>query len=317
MPNRSRVSVVVALGLAAVLLAWVAAQVPGTAPGTAAPVVGSSDASAVASSSSDDGGAATGDAHEPVAHEPPDPIADPPAVRDVAANTARVAPGGEIVAAPEREDYECLTPRIEIPREPGCDTGAAYPACRWQVPGARGAGDFFRIWRNTTPEHRWGQPGLTSLVLGAAREYAARWPGEIMTIGDLDAAGVRHQTHDAGHDVDLYLEHAMIDTNIGGGHQIPTYAGVPARIVRLLRAQVMDLARILATCAHGRVRIYYNDPELIPPFLAWFAEHGMVSDVGPAMLEHNRLHRFHFHVTIADGMDPLPLERPAPDTGPE
>jgi hypothetical protein len=26
------------------------------------------------------------------------------------------------------------------------------------------------------------------------------------------------------------------------------------------------------------------------------------------MVAHNRLHRFHFHMTIADGMEPLPVE---------
>jgi hypothetical protein len=108
--------------------------------------------------------------------------------------------------------------------------------------------------------------------------------------------------------VDLYLENALMETNIGGGNYIDTYAGRPSRVVRMLRARVLDLAENLATCANGQLRIYYNDPEIITPFLAWFEDRGLDSGVGPAMVSHNRLHRFHFHVTIADGMAPLPAE---------
>lgn len=214
---------------------------------------------------------------------------------------------GAFVAPPPRQDYACLMPEVLIPEEPGCAAGEPYPACRWQLPEEDAASDLYRIWRNTVPEHRWAQPGLVSLVMAVARDHAHRWPGEILTIGDLDAPGPRHQTHDLGHDVDLYLENALMETNIGGGNYIDTYAGRPSPVVRMLRARVLDLAQNLATCSLGRLRIYYNDPEIIAPFLQWFGERGLVSDVGPAMVEHNRLHRFHFHMTVGDGLRPLPI----------
>lgn len=226
---------------------------------------------------------------------------------------ARVAPDGAILAAPEGTEYRCLQPPLAIVRDPACERGEPYPACRWQLPDTAGSAGLYRVWRNTTPEHRWARPALVSLVTAAAREYARRWPGEVMTIGDLDAPGPRHQTHDRGVDVDLYLEHAMIATNIGGGNYLETYRGLPRRIVALLRARVIDLARILATCSRGRLRIYYNDPEIVAAFRAWFDAQGLVSDVGPAMMQHNPLHRFHFHMTIAEDAEPLPIAPAEPE----
>lgn len=290
-----RVVPVVLFGVGAVALAWGAASFHGAAEGTSS---GPPTAPAERRGAEDAGGGATIDA--PTAREE---IA--PAAPDTS-NVARVE-DGEIVEAPTGEDYRCLTPRLEVPRDLACDHDAPYPDCRWQLPDDESSRRWYRVWRNTTPEHRWAQPGLVSLVMAAAREHTLRWPGHHVTIGDLDAPGPRHQTHDLGHDVDLYLEHAMLDSNIGGGRYIATYEGRPSRVVALLRAEVLDLARILATCARGHIRIYYNDPEIIVPFLSWFDGHGMVSDVGPAMVEHNRLHRFHFHMTIADGMAPLPI----------
>ncbi len=226
---------------------------------------------------------------------------DPPEPLDGAVDAARMES-----AAPGRGDrYECILPPIEVPRDPRCDAGAPYPACRWQLPADEVAQGLYVVWRNTTPEHRWGRPGLVTLVLAAAREYQARWPGEHLTIGDLDAPGPRHQTHDRGVDVDLYLEHAMLDVNAGGREYVDNYATRTADDVRDLRARVMDLARILATCSGGRLRIYYNDPEIVTPFVGWFAEHGFESDVGPAMMMHNRLHRFHFHMTVPEDLAPM------------
>lgn len=167
---------------------------------------------------------------------------------------------------------------------------------------------MYKIWRNTTPEHRWGRAGLVSLLLASAAEHRRRWPGERVTIGDLDAPGPRHTTHDAGHDVDLYLEHAMMARNEHGGRYPDNYAGRPAEEVAGLRARVMDLAKMLATCARGEVRIYYNDPEIITPFRAWFEARGLRSSVGEPMVAHNELHRFHFHLTVADSLEPLPVE---------
>jgi hypothetical protein len=209
------------------------------------------------------------------------------------------------IAAPRTDHYECRLPDLEIAHDPRCETDPSYPACRWQLPDDAAADGLYVVWRNTTPEHRWARPGLVTLVLAAAREYQARWAGEHLTIGDLDAAGPRHQTHDRGVDVDLYLEHAMLDVNAGPHTYVENYAGRTEDDVRGLRDRVMDLARILATCSGGRLRIYYNDPEIVTPFVAWFAEHGFVSDVGPAMMMHNRLHRFHFHMTVPEDLPPL------------
>lgn len=203
------------------------------------------------------------------------------------------------------DDYTCVLPDLPIPRDPRCDEGAAYPACRWQLPGDDVANDLYTVWRSTTDDHRWARPGLVTLVMAAAREYQRRWPGEHLTIGDLDAAGPRHQTHDRGVDVDLYLEHAMLDVNQGPHRYVDNYAGRSEAEVADLRARVTDLAHILATCSHGRLRIYYNDPEVLEPFVAWFAAQGFVSDVGPAMTMHNRLHRFHFHMTVPEDLPPI------------
>jgi hypothetical protein len=221
----------------------------------------------------------------------------------------RFGDDGAILAPPSSDVFQCRVPRLPIPHDDACDDGAPYPACRWGLPDEEASGGLYRIWRNTVPEHRWARPGLVSLVLAAAREYALRWPGEHVTIGDLDAAGPRHQTHDHGVDVDLYLEHAMADRNEPGRARIDNYHGLSRRAVRLHRARVLDFAKILATCARGRIRIYYADREVVDAFRAWFTEQGLVSDVSSqAMQMHNDLHRFHFHLTTAEDLEVLPVE---------
>ncbi|MBX7195432.1 MAG: hypothetical protein K1X94_25475 [Sandaracinaceae bacterium] len=221
----------------------------------------------------------------------------------------RLGPDGAIVAPPEREEFACLVPRLEIPREAACERGEPYPACRWQLPAEDANDGLYTIWRNTTPEHRWARPGLVSLVLASVREYAMRWPGEHVTVGDLDAAGPRHQTHNRGVDVDLYLAHAMADRNEPGRAPIDNYHGLSRRAVRLHRARVLDFAKILARCSGGRLRIYYADREVVDTFRAWFAEEGLVSDVSSQPMQmHNDLHRFHFHMTTAEDLAVLPSE---------
>ena len=79
--------------------------------------------------------------------------------------------------------------------------GRPYPECRWRLPEPEG--EEYEIWRNTVDGHRWARPGLVSLILAAAAEYRRRWPGAHLIIGDLDAPGPRHSTHDRGVDVDL------------------------------------------------------------------------------------------------------------------
>ncbi len=215
---------------------------------------------------------------------------------------------GELARPPADEDFRCVQlASIAVPQADACERGRPYPACRWQLPEP-GEGDPWEIWRNTTDEHRWARPGLVSLILAVATEYGRRWPGHHLTVGDLDAPGPRHQTHDRGVDVDLYLTEAMIARNEGGGRYPDNYEGRPRSEVRMLRARVMDLAKIIATCAGGQIRIYYNDPDLIRPFRAWFEERGYHSDVGRPMRMHNDLHRFHFHLTIPEDLAPQPVE---------
>lgn len=208
------------------------------------------------------------------------------------------------------DGYRCVQPRLSVPQTAPCAAGRGYPDCRWQVPDPPTGTDvpLYTIWRNTTPEHRWGRPGLVSLILASAAEYQRRWPGERMAIGDLDAPGPRHRTHDRGVDVDLYLTHAMMTRNEGRGRYVDNYRERGRAEVRELRGRVMDLARILAVCAEGQVRIYYNDPEIITPFRAWFEARGLRSSVGLPMERHNRLHEFHFHLTIPEDRAPLPTE---------
>ncbi len=214
---------------------------------------------------------------------------------------------GRLVRAPDDTDIRCFEPAVEIPMEAACESGRPYPRCRWQLPEP--SEDAYLIWRNTTDDHRWARPGLVSLLLATAAEFQRRWPGEQLTIGDLDAPGPRHQTHDRGVDVDLYLEDAMIARNDGGGRYPDNYEERTRSEVRSLRARVMDLAKILAVCTEGQIRIYYNDPDLIRPFRAWFEERGYESEVGRPMRMHNELHRFHFHLTVPEAIQPLP---PAP-----
>jgi hypothetical protein len=221
--------------------------------------------------------------------------------------------GERLVRAPADEEFVCRRPALEIPQTAGCERGGVYPRCKWQLPDDALSDGLYEVWRSTTPEHRWARPGLVALVLAAAADYQRRWPGEHLTIGDLDAPGPRHQTHDRGHDVDLYLLDAMIARNEGGGRYPDNYENRSASEVRSLRARVMDLAKILAVCADGDVRIYYNDPEIVDRFEAWFAARGLVSDVGRPMQMHNPLHRFHYHLTVSDDLEPLPLpEAPSP-----
>lgn len=232
----------------------------------------------------------------------------PPAPPDAGVDASwRFDERGELVLPPADETpYRCVQPAgIEVPETEGCSAGKGYPDCRWQLPEHDA---LYTIWRNTTAEHRWARPGLVSLVLATAAEYARRWPGERLVIGDLDAAGPRHQTHDRGVDVDLYLPDAMMTRNAGGRRYPSNYEHASRSQVRAMRARVMDLARILATCADGQIRIYYNDRPLVDDFRAWFEAQGMSSSVGRPMQRHNRLHEFHFHMTVPEEIAPLPSE---------
>lgn len=239
----------------------------------------------------------------------PVPVAEPVSVPVAASVTGAVTETDDV--EPEPPTYGCRVPEVEVERRSGCDEGLPYPACKWRLPPPHRAGRAYTIWRNTVDEHLWGRPALVATVLGATREYARHYPGEVLAVGDLDAPGPRHETHDAGVDVDLYLPRVMEVENLGGGDYAENYRGMGALERRMVRARVETLARILATCTQGRIRIYYNDRHVRRRFHEWFEAQGFVTPFGRAMQKHNDLHRFHFHVTIPKD---LPLPAPAGGT---
>ena len=218
--------------------------------------------------------------------------------------------GDEPMVEPSPLEYACRVPEVEVERTAACDDGLPYPACKWRLPRPHRAGRTYAIWRNTAEEHLWGRAALVAVVLGVAGEYARHYPGEVLAIGDLDAPGPRHETHDAGVDVDLYLPGVMEVENIGGGAYAENYGGLDRLARQTQRARVLTLARIVATCTQGRVRIYYNDDDVRRRFQSWFDGAGLASPFGRPMQQHNDLHRFHFHVTI-----PKDLSLPAPVGG--
>jgi hypothetical protein len=212
-------------------------------------------------------------------------------------------------AAARPGGYACEVPAVEIPRSEGCEAHEPYPACKWKIPDPEPGGPY-AIWRYTTSQNRWGRPALVTLALAAAREYASLHPGEPVTLGDLDAPGDRHRTHASGVDVDLYLPGRMARENMGKSRWEDNYAGQSKSYVHKCRDRVLDLAKILAACANGRIRIYYNDPPVIEAFLDWFGKQGLVTPFAAAMEPHNELHLFHFHATIPEDLEVLAAAGP-------
>jgi len=255
----------------------------------------------------------TEDAPRPAAVDAPQPTAAEPAAADPGSATAD--PGSAALSpskgspALEPDAYACVVPRISIPRSAGCEAAEPYPSCRWKVPDPA-PGNPFAIWRYTTGSHRWARASLVSLVLATAREYASLYPGERVTLGDLDAPGDRHNTHENGVDADFYLPGRMATENMGKGRRVDNYADRSKSYVEKSRARVLDLARILAACAGGRIRIYYNDPPVIDSVLAWFGKRGLETPFEAPMKPHNDLHLFHFHATIPEDLPVLPFEEP-------
>lgn len=215
-------------------------------------------------------------------------------------------PAAEPEAAEAPAPYACRVPDVEIPRSRGCAWGLGYPQCKWGLPEPGEGGDYTR-WRLTTRDHWWGRPGLVTFLLATAAEHRRRFPDHELAIGDLDAPGPRHATHRRGQDVDLYLPGRMLVDNPGGYRYPSNYEGKTDEEVAAMRAHVEELARILASCADGRVRIYYNDPPVERSFLGWYAGRGLSTPFEAPMMEHNDLHRFHFHVTIPEDTEPLPV----------
>lgn len=200
--------------------------------------------------------------------------------------------------------YRCVAPAIPIPRPRDCVRGRSYPDCKWQMPHATLSGGRYRRWRNTIMEHWWGRPGLVSYLLASADDFHRLVPDQVLAIGDLDAPGPRHRTHDNGVDYDIYLPGALMVENAGGGRYPSNYEGKSAEEVAQLRERVLELAKILTYCAGGQIRIYYNDPPVLEAYLAWYdsMEFGE-NRYGAPMRIHNELHNFHIHATIPEELE--------------
>lgn len=232
---------------------------------------------------------------------------------DLWVDESPAAPEGSTVAATAaRHGFSCRVPSIPIPRPRECVRGESYPACKWQMPAAPLSDGRYRRWRNTIVEHWWGRPSLVTFILASMAEFDRLHPDQVVAVGDLDAPGPRHQTHDRGVDVDLYVLGALLTENAGGGRYPSNYEGKSEEEVEALRVRVLDLAKVLAACANGAVRIYYNDEVVLERFHAWYDAQGFAPNpFGRPMQRHNSLHDFHFHVTIPEelplhAMDPLP-----------
>ncbi len=212
--------------------------------------------------------------------------------------------------------HACTVPGLDVAPSDPCATGAGYPACTWRIPDARDAGAEHGLWRNTADDHRRGRPALVALLLAASVEYARRYPGERVVIGDLDAPGPRHETHENGVDADVYLPNTMEVENLPGNELVENYATLTP-LFRLVRQErVETLARALATCSNGRLRILYNDADVRRRFLLWYRDRGFTTPFGAPMRAHNDLHRFHFHVSIPEDLEVLPFDG-GPDDEPD
>lgn len=217
-------------------------------------------------------------------------------------------PPANLGASP-RDRFACRVPAIPISRPRECARGGRYPACKWQMPAAPLSAGRYRRWRNTIVEHWWGRPSLVTFILASLDEFERLHPDQVVAVGDLDAPGPRHQTHDRGVDVDLYVLGALLTENAGGGRYPSNYEGKSTDDVEALRRRVLDLAKILAACSDGAVRIYYNDDVVLERFHAWYDEQGFAENpFGRPMQRHNPLHDFHFHVTIPEDLQLHPME---------
>jgi hypothetical protein len=201
-------------------------------------------------------------------------------------------------------------PPMPIARPAACAAGAVYPECKWAMPDTHEVGGLYTRWRNTIDEHTWGRPALVGVMLATAHAFRARFPNQELLVGDLDAPGPRHVTHKTGVDVDLYLPNTLLVENLGARRYRPNYRTMSNVNIEHARHRVEALARILAVCTEGRVRIYYNDITVRDRFHAWFDARGLVTPFGRPMQRHNPLHDFHFHVSIGEDTPVPPLLAP-------
>ena len=197
-------------------------------------------------------------------------------------------------------DINCRIPPLAIARPAACAAGAEYPDCKWAMPSTAAAEGLYTRWRNTIDEHTWGRPALVGVLLATAYALHQRFPNQEFQIGDLDAPGPRHMTHKSGVDVDLYLPNTLLVENLGARRYRPNYRTMSNVNIEHARHRAEALARILAVCTEGRLRIYYNDTVVRDRFHAWFDARGYETPFGRPMQRHNPLHDFHFHVTIAE-----------------
>lgn len=243
---------------------------------------------------------------------PPDEAPEPATTAESPSNADEADPAQPQEAGAAPSPYRCVVPPIPIPRPRECERGRSYPQCKWQMPHATLSEGRYRRWRNTIMEHWWGRPALVSYLLASLDDYERAFPEQVVAVGDLDAPGPRHRTHDNGVDFDIYLLGALMVENAGAGAYPSNYEGKSDEEVEALRERVETLARILATCAGGKIRIYYNDEVVIERFLAWYGEQSFPENpFGAPMRTHNHLHDFHFHATIPEDlpileMTPLP-----------
>jgi len=178
------------------------------------------------------------------------------------------------------------------------------------MPDTDEVGGLYTRWRNTIDEHTWGRPALVGVLLATAYAFRARFPQQELLIGDLDAPGPRHVTHKTGVDVDLYLPNTLLVENLGARRYRPNYRTMSNVNIEHARHRVEALARILAVCTEGRLRIYYNDTTVRDRFHEWFDARGLVTPFGRPMQRHNALHDFHFHVSIGEDTPVPPMLTP-------
>ena len=251
---------------------------------------------------------ATTEDTQPVVDSPPDEAAAA-LVEDADAGSAPSAvPAGEPLAWDS--EIDCRMPPMPIARPAACAAGAVYPECKWAMPDTHEVGGLYTRWRNTIDEHTWGRPALVGVLLATAHAFRARFPNQELLVGDLDAPGPRHVTHKTGVDVDLYLPNTLLVENLGARRYRPNYRTMSNVNIEHARHRVEALARILAVCTEGRVRIYYNDTIVRDRFHAWFDARGLVTPFGRPMQRHNPLHDFHFHVSIGEDTPVPPLLAP-------
>jgi hypothetical protein len=207
-------------------------------------------------------------------------------------------------------EIDCRVPPMPIARPAACAAGAVYPECKWAMPDTDEAGGLYTRWRNTIDEHTWGRPALVGVLLATAYAFKARFPNQELLIGDLDAPGPRHVTHKTGVDNDLYLPNTLLVENLGARRYRPNYRTMSNVNIEHARHRVEALARILAVCTEGRIRIYYNDTTVRDRFHTWFDARGMTTPFGRPMQRHNPLHDFHFHISIGEDTPMPPMLAP-------